>query len=305
MRIVTYRCQQSGLFLMALAHIQNEQWILPFAEIKRRYGIPIPEYAAQFYDEEVDLCQQLARLRDAILLNNIIVSEPSAQDGWIHLDFGQLGPVVPKPGKIFCIGLNYRKHAQETGMAVPNVPVVFSKFCNAIAASHQPISLPAHSRCYDYEAELVVVIGKRAEHVSEDKALSYVLGYCNGNDLTARELQKQSGQWLMGKTLPNFLPIGPFMQTADELRDPQKLTIQTWRGDQLCQSSNTSDMVFSVAELIAYISRYLPLLPGDIISTGTPEGVLLGRENPQWLCPGETIRVSVESLGVLVSSFIE
>lgn len=214
------------------------------------------------------------------------------------------GPCIANPGKIICVGLNYRRHAAESGMAIPSSPVLFSKFSNAIAAPGEPVVLPANTVEYDYEAELGVVIGKRAKSVSEQDALNFVLGYCNVNDLSARDLQNRTSQWLLGKTLDQFMPIGPYLVTADEVRDPQAMDIRCWVNGALRQNSSTADMVFSVPELVSYISQYMTLEPGDVISTGTPEGVVLGMKEKQWLKPGDEVTIEVAGLGRLTNTMI-
>src|SRR5437588_1452703 len=171
----------------------------------------------------------------------------------------RLGPCAPTPGKIVCVGLNYRRHAEESGMAVPETPVLFSKFDNALAACGDEVPLPDVAQQYDYEAELGVVIGHRAHRVSEAEALDHVWGYCNCNDVSARDLQMRSSQWLLGKTLDRFLPAGPHAVSGDEVGDPQALPIRCTLNGELRQSSNTGDMIFGVAELVSYISRYLAL----------------------------------------------
>jgi len=217
----------------------------------------------------------------------------------------QPGPCVPRPGKIICIGLNYRRHAKESNMEVPPVPVLFSKFQNAIAAPGEPVPLPPVAEKYDYEAELAVVIGKTARYVSEDQALEYVLGYCNANDVSARELQGKTSQWLLGKSLNKFLPLGPYLLTADEAGDPQTWPVRCWLNDELRQDSNTADMIFSVAQLVSFISQYMTLDPGDLISTGTPEGVILGKPSPRvWMKPGDTMTVEVGPLGKLTNPLV-
>jgi 2-keto-4-pentenoate hydratase/2-oxohepta-3-ene-1,7-dioic acid hydratase in catechol pathway len=214
------------------------------------------------------------------------------------------GPCIPPPEKIVCVGLNYRRHAQESGMPIPEVPVLFSKFNNALAAHRQDVPLPTNAQAYDYEVELGVVIGRKARYVSEAEALNYVFGYCTLNDLSVRDLQMRTSQWLLGKTLDRFLPTGPYLVTADEIDDPQDLRLQCWMNDQLRQDSNTSDMVFSVAEIISYLSQYMTLKPGDLISTGTPEGVILGMEEKRWLRPGDIVSVEVEKLGRLTNRMV-
>jgi 2-keto-4-pentenoate hydratase/2-oxohepta-3-ene-1,7-dioic acid hydratase in catechol pathway len=208
---------------------------------------------------------------------------------------------VPWPGKIICIGLNYRRHAIEAKLTLTETPLIFAKFGNTLVASGQPVYLPSTAQQYDYEAELGVVIGRRAVRVSEEEALDFVWGYCNCNDLTARELQARTSQYVLGKTLDGFLPVGPELVSADEVGDPQKLTIRTWVNGELRQDSNTSDMVFGVAAIVSYISQYIPLEVGDFIATGTPSGVILGMNPQVWLKAGDTVDVEVEGLGRLTS----
>lgn len=217
----------------------------------------------------------------------------------------QLGPCVPHPGKIVCIGLNYRRHAEESNMPVPTTPVVFSKFSNTLAAHGEAIALPTStSTQFDYEAELCAVIGTRAKGVSEADALNYVFGYCNANDLSIRDLQTRTSQWLLGKTADQFFPIGPYVVTADEVGDPQALRIVCRVNGQEMQSSNTADMVFSVAELVSYCSTYFTLEPGDLITTGTPEGVAMGRADKPWLKVGDIVEIEVDKLGVLTNTMV-
>ena len=213
----------------------------------------------------------------------------------------ELAPCVPDPGKIICVGLNYRRHALEAGMDVPKTPILFSKYSNSLAAHCDTVTLPKVTKQVDYEAELVVVIGKRAKNVSEADALDHVFGYCNGNDLSARDLQMLTGQWLLGKSLDSFMPLGPYLVTADEVGNPNTLKIRAWLNGELRQDSNTCDMVFSVEEIVSYVSRYLTLEPGDIISTGTPEGVIFGDDPPVWLKDGDEVAVEVERLGYLTN----
>jgi 2-keto-4-pentenoate hydratase/2-oxohepta-3-ene-1,7-dioic acid hydratase in catechol pathway len=209
------------------------------------------------------------------------------------------GPVVPDPGKIICIGLNYRKHAEESGAPIPSHPVIFSKFNNTLAGHNEKVPLPSVGEQYDYEVELCVVIGKTARGVSEADALNYVYGYCSANDVSVRELQTRTSQWLLGKTMDKFFPIGPYLVTADEVGDPQKLQCTTKVNGELRQNSNTGDMIFSVAQIVSYASTYFTLEPGDLITTGTPEGVAMGMANKPWLKPGDEVVVEVEKLGAL------
>ncbi len=231
--------------------------------------------------------------------------EPSGRAPWLLEERAiEVGPCVPRPGKIVCIGLNYRRHAAEAGMDPPARPVLFSKFGNSVAASGEPVPFPANAVEVDYEAELAVVIGKRARRVSAGRALEHVLGYCNANDLSARDLQFLSGQWLLGKTLDKFFPIGPYVVTADEITDPQSLPIRGWLNGELRQSSSTADMIFTVADIVSYVSQYLPLDPGDVLSTGTPEGVIFGRASRVWMKPGDEYSIEIGPLGRLSNRLV-
>lgn len=220
---------------------------------------------------------------------------------WLEEPGLRYAPCVPRPPKIVCIGLNYRRHAEEAGARVPEVPVLFSKFGNSVAACGDVIPMPPDDERMDYEAELTLVIGRGGRHIPRRQALRHVLGYCNGNDLSARRLQFLTGQWLLGKTLDGFCPIGPYLVTADEVPDPQALAIRCWVNGELRQNSHTADMIFPCDYLVWYVSRYITLEPGDIILTGTPEGVALGRkDHPHpWLRPGDVVAVEIEGLGRL------
>lgn len=218
------------------------------------------------------------------------------------ISFGRL---FASPGKIVCIGLNYRKHAAETHLPVPRVPVLFNKYNNALAAHNCTIRLPPPEVSYkfDYETELLIVMGKPARNVSEAEALDYVAGYCTAHDFSARDLQLEtpSVQWMVGKTLDNFGPIGPYFVSADRVGDPNNLKLETYVNGERRQSSNTSDMIFNPQKLIAYISKMWTLEPGDIIWSGTPEGVILGypKEKQVWLKAGDAIASTIEKLGTL------
>ncbi len=214
----------------------------------------------------------------------------------------EYGPLVTRPEKIVCIGLNSRRHAQEIGAPIPKQPVLFSKFDTALNRHGGTVHLPtAVARKFDYEVELVIVMGKTAKNVTEADALSYVAGYATGNDFTARDLQLETGgQWLAGKTPDEFAPLGPYLVTADQV-DPDNLKIELRVNGETRQSSNTSDLIFNTRQLISYTSRILTLRPGDVIFTGTPEGVIQGKPEASrvWLKPGDRIACSLEKLGEL------
>jgi len=201
--------------------------------------------------------------------------------------------------KILAIGRNYADHALEGGGEPPKAPLIFAKLANTLSAHLAPIVLPTVSEAIDWEAELAVVIGQRAKAVSEADALNYVFGYTLMNDVTARDLQRKDGQWTRGKGLDTFAPLGPFITTRDEISDVQNLKVEGLYNGEVTQSSNTSKMIFSIAYLISYISQGITLEPGDIISSGTPEGVGFFRDPPVLLKPGDTCEVRVEKLGSL------
>ena len=218
---------------------------------------------------------------------------------------GAAAPVVTGGEKILCIGLNYMQHAKECNLPLPPGPVLFNKFPNTLAADGDVIELPTAYREYDYEAELVAIIGKPARNVSEEEALDYVFGYTCGNDLSTRDLQfVRSSQWLLSKTFDGFAPIGPCVVTADCV-DPNNLPISSIVNGELRQNSNTSDMIFSVAQIIADLSRHFTLQPGDMIFTGTPQGVMHGypKDQKNWLKPGDAVTVTIEGIGTLHNTF--
>jgi 2-keto-4-pentenoate hydratase/2-oxohepta-3-ene-1,7-dioic acid hydratase in catechol pathway len=219
----------------------------------------------------------------------------------VPLESLHLAPAVASSEKLICIGVNYRRHAEEAGMPIPTVPVIFGKFANSLAAHGDNVLLPPIDYKYDYEAELAVVIGREARDVTESEALGYVAGYCCANDLSARGAQLATSQWVAGKMLDGFLPLGPFLVTADEIPDPQSLAISCWVNGVRKQHSSTADMIFNVASIVAFVSRHATLKPGDVIATGTPEGVLLGEKEPQWLKAGDEVSIEIEGLGRLTN----
>ena len=213
-------------------------------------------------------------------------------------DAVRLGPCVASVGKFVCIGLNYSDHAAESGMAVPTEPVVFMKATSSICGPNDLVAIPKGSTKTDWEVELGVVIGSKAKYVAEQDALACVAGYCVVNDISERAFQLEStGQWVKGKSADTFGPIGPWMVTADEVTDPQNLGLWLEVDGKRVQDGSTKTMVFGVAHLISYLSRFMTLHPGDIISTGTPPGVGLGQKPPVYLRPGNRMRLGVEGLG--------
>ena len=241
------------------------------------------------------------------LLQFVSRAAQSSEEGWfVKEEEIEFGPCVPKPSKIICVGLNYRKHADESNMPYPEVPLLFNKFPNSLTGHKQLVKVPSVTQELDYEVELGMVIGSRAADVSVEDALEHVFGYCTANDLSARDLQMRTSQWMLGKTSDGFCPIGPELVTADEIADPQNLELRTYVNGELRQNSNTKDMIFTCAEIISYISKYMTLEPGDLILTGTPEGVALGMppEQRQYLKPGDVVDVEIAGLGRLTNRFV-
>jgi 2-keto-4-pentenoate hydratase/2-oxohepta-3-ene-1,7-dioic acid hydratase in catechol pathway len=211
----------------------------------------------------------------------------------------RIGPCLADVPNFFCIGLNYAKHATETGADTPAEPIVFSKATSVLSGPNDTVEIPRGSEKSDWEVELGVIIGKTALYVSEDDALDHVAGYCTINDLSERAFQiERGGQWIKGKSAPTFGPIGPWLVTADEVPDPQALGLSLSLNGATMQESDTSDMIFSVREIIAYLSNFMELRPGDIIATGTPSGVGMGQNPQRFLRPGDVMELEVEGLGV-------
>jgi 2-keto-4-pentenoate hydratase/2-oxohepta-3-ene-1,7-dioic acid hydratase in catechol pathway len=225
----------------------------------------------------------------------------TAERYFIAEEEAAFAPCVTDPEKIVCVGLNYRRHAAETGQPVPKLPILFNKYNSALNCCGGTVAVSREKATqFDYETELVIVMGRMARNVSEADALNYIFGYCTGNDFTARDLQSRSSQWMLGKTLDGAGLIGPWLVTADQV-DGDNLKIETHVNGEVRQSSSTSDMVFNCKQLVSYISDYVTLRPGDIIFTGTPEGVIVGypKEKQVWLKPGDRLVSSIEKLGEL------
>jgi len=223
----------------------------------------------------------------------------NAENGLISIEDVEIGPPVPDPDKIICLGLNYREHATELQMGVAKVPTLFAKFRNALCGPDSYIILPKVSAQIDYEGELTVVIGRRCKDVSELEALTCVAGYTIMNDVSARDLQMQTSQWTAGKTLDSFAPTGPGIVPASDIPDPQRLQITTRVNGVILQQGNTCDMIFPVNFTIAFLSSLMTLEPGDLIATGTPSGVGFKRRPPVFLKVGDVVEVEIERIGVI------
>lgn len=226
-------------------------------------------------------------------------------DEFIREEDIRFAPAIPNAGKVLCVGANYRKHAVESGLAIPEKPIYFAKYANSLSGHREVVSIPRFAKEVDYEVELVVVMGKQTKNVSSEEALNFVFGYATGNDLSVRELQFRSNQWLYGKALDGFAPLGPYIVTADEVPNPQNLNLKCWVNGELRQNSNTEDMIFSVATLISDLSQIMTLEPGDVIYTGTPEGVILGMEQKNWLQSGDEVACEIEGLGCIVNKLVK
>jgi 2-keto-4-pentenoate hydratase/2-oxohepta-3-ene-1,7-dioic acid hydratase in catechol pathway len=214
---------------------------------------------------------------------------------------------IPDPAKVICVGLNYRDHAAEGGVPIPREPVLFSKFATAVIGPEAPIVLPSVSQEVDYEAELVLVVGRKGRYIPRESGRAHLAGYTVGHDVSARDwqLKKDGKQWLAGKTFDTFAPTGPVLVTTDEVPDPHTLGIRLRLNGQTMQDSNTQQMIFSAEELVAYISQVVTLQPGDLIFTGTPPGVGFARKPPVWLKPGDVVEVEIDALGTLRNPVVQ
>jgi 2-keto-4-pentenoate hydratase/2-oxohepta-3-ene-1,7-dioic acid hydratase in catechol pathway len=255
-------------------------------------GVNIPRSVDEVLQAGETAIAHMSQLVEQVLeqdLDSCLVAE----DGITY------GPCVSKPSKIICVGLNYRKHAEESNMPIPEYPILFNKFANTIAADGDVVPLPFNSTQVDYEAELGIIVGQKAKRVSKEEALNYVAGYCNVNDLSSRDLQFRTHQWLLGKSCDGFSPVGPYLVTSDEVGDPNNLYIRCIVNGEVRQDSNTKDMIFNCAEIVSYISDHMTLEPGDLILTGTPEGVIFGypKEKQVWLKDGDEVTIEIEKLG--------
>jgi len=274
--------------------VRTDRGILDVAAAEKDFHENAPTTITAVFKGQGDIAG-LRRLADKAK------ASASAANYFVAEDKAEFGPCVTEPEKILCIGLNYRKHAAETGNPVPKQPILFNKYNSALNCHGGTIAVSKEKATnFDYEAELVIVIGRTARNVSEADAPKHIFGYCTGNDFTARDLQSRSSQWMLGKTLDGAGVIGPWLVTAD-LVDGDNLNISLTVNGQKRQSSNTSDMVFNCKQLVSYISDYMTLKPGDIIFTGTPEGVISGypKDKQVWLKAGDKIVTSIEKLGDL------
>ncbi|MCY4330456.1 MAG: fumarylacetoacetate hydrolase family protein [Endozoicomonadaceae bacterium] len=274
-----------------------------------RYG-PVGQEKPGLKDDHGNICDLSGVVDD--IADHTITPEGIAQLQQIDVsslpvitDDVRIGPCVNHVGKFICIGLNYSDHAEETGAKKPEEPIIFAKFTSAICGPNDRVIIPAGSKKTDWEVELGVIIGQRTRRVSNEQAHDHVAGYCIINDISERTYQlEHGGQWVKGKSCDTFAPIGPYLVTCDEVPNPQNLHLWLEVDGKRYQNGSTSNMIFNVAHLVSYLSHFMTLYPGDIISTGTPAGVGLGQKPPVYLCPEQTIKLAIEGLGEQVQKTI-
>ncbi|MDB3939667.1 fumarylacetoacetate hydrolase family protein [Verrucomicrobiales bacterium] len=222
----------------------------------------------------------------------------NAESAPVISDDTRLGSAVARPGKLICIGLNFSDHAAEAGMPVPDEPIVFFKATSAIVGPYDNVVIPRNSQKTDWEVELAFVVGKKASYVTEDEALDYVAGYVLHNDYSEREFQiERGGQWVKGKSCDTFAPLGPFVATSDEIKDPENLGMWLKVNGETKQDGNSNKLIFGIAHLVSYLSQFMTLEPGDVVSTGTPPGVGMGFDPPQYMKPGDVVELGIDGLG--------
>ncbi len=300
MKLVSYRSQ--GETRLGAVHAGK---IIDLAGAAQRFAAGANRnIPPAIYGSMADL---LCSDRGTLELANEIVAwaQENAPDTVLDLETAEIDIPLSNPGKIICVGLNYADHCRETNTPIPESPVLFTKFTSSLLPHGGKITwLPEMTQKVDYEAELALIISKKATNVTEEEAMAYVGGYTIVNDVSARDVQFSDGQWIRGKSFDTFCPVGPFVVTADALPDPHALDIQCRVNGVTLQDSNTGEMIFKIPYLISYISRSSTLMPGDIISTGTPHGVGIGHSPQVLLKPGDTVEVEVEEIGILINTVI-
>jgi 2-keto-4-pentenoate hydratase/2-oxohepta-3-ene-1,7-dioic acid hydratase in catechol pathway len=296
-----WRSPRMGILLHAKGH--DTGYRLDCEKIFDKADRPSDPLA--WFDMDGPWFQKALATHDTLIRDEKALAE-ARDKGWLvkSRDAYWFAP-VPRPRKIICIGLNYRDHAAESNMPIPEKPVVFSKFSTAVIAPGEPVVIPATSQQVDYEAELALVIGRRAKHVSADRAYEYVLGYTAFNDVSARDFQFADGQWQRGKSCDTFAPMGQTIVTTDIITDPHKLSIKLTLNGKIMQDSNTDQLIFGVPALIEFLSQSITLEPGDVIATGTPAGVGFARKPQVFLQPGDQMEVLIEGMGGLRNPVVD
>jgi len=295
MEIISFSTQESDWKRPRPGAILNAEYLIDFSATAKEQ----PADPLTWFDLSGRWFQNAREKWQALQNDSGLLAEALAKGWLIPRQHAYWFAPVPRPGKLICIGLNYRDHAAESNMAIPEQPVVFSKFTTAVIAPGEPVVLPTGSTQVDYEAELAVVIGRRAKHVSAARAMDYVLGYTCLNDVSARDFQFADGQWQRGKSCDTFAPMGPIIVTSDIVTNPHNLSIKLLLNGNTMQDSNTDQFIFQVPELIEFLSRTITLEPGDVIATGTPPGVGFARKPPVFLQPDDRMEVVIEKVGWL------
>lgn len=295
MKLVSYRLKDKDLPLRIGIFVEGE-----IMDIQDTYRIwkkesknTIPSDPTTFFRNGAPIMELVEEMYKALELKRFAGAQ------FISRDAVYLGTPIPEPSKIICVGRNYLEHAQEMNSDVPEFPVLFAKFANALIGPEDDIEKTPLTERLDYEVELAIVIGKEASRVKREDALDYIAGYTIGNDVTARDLQKRTPQWLQGKTIDRSTPIGPWIVTPDEVRNPGALDVKCYINGEQRQFSNTEKLIFDIPFLIEFTSNIITLNPGDLILTGTPEGVAFGMENPKFLQDGDLVTLEIEHIGRL------
>ncbi|HZE73202.1 MAG TPA: fumarylacetoacetate hydrolase family protein [Pyrinomonadaceae bacterium] len=299
MKIISFLKQDALFSRPRLGALLETGSILDFQSAIAASSTNLPAGGTTNYLDWFDLDNPLLRQAFGLYEQLADSTEPSSASMIFNRAEVQLLAPVPRPGKLICIGLNYRDHAAESNMKIPEKPVVFSKFTTSVIPAGQPVVLPQSSQQVDYEAELAVVIGRCGRNIKAEQAFDYVLGYTIVNDVSARDFQFADGQWQRGKSCDTFAPMGPAIVTKDEVVDPHKLSIRLKLNGQTMQDSNTGQLIFGVPALIEFLSETITLEPGDVIATGTPAGVGFARKPPVFLRSGDVMQVEIEKLGTL------
>lgn len=263
------------------------------SDLLKEEVLDLPKYLSKTPDAMQKIMEAINKFHDQRLLE---------EGGTLRLEGAELPPPILRPGKIVCIGQNYKGHLAEQSLKPHKFPVIFAKWPSCLIGQIGSIVLPKESKNVDIEAELAVVIGKKAKNVSKENAMDHVFGFSILNDVSARDIQFAESQWVRGKSFDTFAPFGPWIVTADEIPDPGALGIRSWINDTLMQDASTADMVFGVSEIVSYLSKCFTLEPGDIIATGTPGGVGHFRNPPVYLKPGDRVRIAIERIGILENS---
>ena len=300
MKIVSF--VRSGRALPATGALLESGEVLDFTATAAR--LPQPPQPLGWFDLDGPSLQGGLELARRAAEDGAVARELRSAGALVAGERVALTAPVPRPGKVICIGLNYRDHAAESGLALPERPLCFSKFSSCVVGPGADIAVPPGSESVDYEAELGFVVGRRARRVTASEALRCVLGYANVNDVSARDFQFADGQWQRGKSCDTFCPFGPWLVTSDEVGDPHKLRIALRLNGRTLQDSNTDQLIFGIPALVEHLSRFVELEPGDLISTGTPPGVGFARKPPIFMAHGDRVEVEIERLGVLANGVV-